>query len=145
MMNDTTNAAGSRLAEELRIAVARLSRRLRAQAGDDLPVTQFSALAVLSRHGEMTPGELAEHEHVKPPSMTRTVAALEAAGLLARRPHPTDRRQVVLAVTPKGTALLEEHRRRKEAWLASRLAGLTGEERAALERAVPILERLSRS
>ena len=48
-----------RLAEELRISVARLSRRLRAQAGGGLPVTQFSALAVLERHGEMTPGELA--------------------------------------------------------------------------------------
>ncbi len=145
MMNETTKAPGSRLAEELRISVARLSRRLRAQAGDDLSVTQFSALAVLERHGEMTPGELAEHEHVRPPSMTRTVAALEAARLVARRAHPTDRRQVVLAVTEAGSTLLREHRRRKEAWLARRVADLTDEERAVLESAVPILERLSRS
>lgn len=144
-MMDDTKKAGLRLAEELRISVARLSRRLRAQAGGDLSVTQFSALAVLERHGEMTPGELAEHEHVKPPSMTRTVAALESARLIARRPHPTDRRQVVLAVTEEGGALLREHRRRKEAWLARRVAALTEEEKAVLERAVPILERLSRS
>jgi len=145
MMDEKTRAAGSKLAEELRISVARLSRRLRAQAGSDLSVTQFSALAVLERHGEMTPSELAEHEHVKPPSMTRTVAALEAGRLVARRPHATDRRQVVLAVTEPGRALLSAHRRRKEAWLAMRLAELTEEERTALERAVPILERLSRS
>lgn len=145
MMDETTRTARSRLAEELRISVARLSRRLRAQAGSDLSVTQFSALAVLERHGEMTPSELAEHEHVKPPSMTRTVAALEAGRLVARRPHATDRRQVVLAVTEPGRELLGEHRRRKEAWLALRLAELTEEERTVLERAVPILERLSRS
>jgi DNA-binding MarR family transcriptional regulator len=145
MMDETTKAAVMSLAEELRISVARLSRRLRAQAGDDLSVTQFSALAVLERHGEMTPGELAGHERVRPPSMTRTVAALEAAHLVARRPHPTDRRQVVLAVTEAGSTLLSEHRRRKEAWLAQRVAELTDEERAVLERAVPLLERLSRS
>ncbi len=145
MMDETTKAAGTSLAEELRISVARLSRRLRAQVGDDLSVTQFSALAVLERRGEMTPGELAEHEHVRPPSMTRTVAALEPARLVARPPHPTDRPQVVVAVTEEGRTLLREHRRRKEAWLAQRVAELTDAERAALERAVPILERLSRS
>lgn len=145
MMDETTTANGSGLAEGLRISVARLSRRMRAQAGSDLSVTQFSALAVLDRHGEMTPSELAEHEHVKPPSMTRTVAALEAGNLVVRRPHATDRRQVVLAVTDSGRALLDEHRRRKKAWLARRLAELTEEERAVLEQAAPILERLSRS
>jgi DNA-binding MarR family transcriptional regulator len=147
MMNETSahGSEPSRLAEELRISVARLSRRMRVQAGNDLSVTQFSALAVLDRHGEMTPTELAEHEHVRPPSMTRTVAALEAAGLVARSPHPTDRRQVVLAATDAGRELLREHRRLKEAWLARRLAELTDEDRAVLERAAPILERLSRS
>ncbi len=147
-MNEPTTTTGSGLAEELRITVARLSRRMRRQAGSDLSdlsVTQFSALAVLERHGEMTPTELAEHEHVKPPSMTRTVAALEVAGLVARRPHATDRRQVVLALTDSGHALLREHRRRREAWLARRLAELTEEELAVLERAAPILDRLSRS
>ncbi|MCD0447682.1 MarR family transcriptional regulator [Actinocorallia sp. API 0066] len=134
----------SELAAELRISVARLSRRLRRQARSGLSVTQLSALVTLDKHTEMTPRELAGHEHVKPPSMTRTVASLEAAGLVARRAHPTDGRQVVLALTDSGRSLLVEHRRLKEAWLAQRLAELTAEERAALERAAPILERLSR-
>lgn len=139
----TNDFAG--LAEELRISVARLSRRLRRQAMSGMSITQFSALAALDKHTEMTPRELADHEHVKPPSMTRTVASLEAAGLVVRRAHPTDGRQVVLAVTEAGRSLLAEHRRRKEAWLSQRLAELEPEERAALERAAPILEKLSRS
>ncbi len=91
----------------------------------------------------MTPGELAEHEKVQPPSMTRVVTHLEERGLLARSPHPTDRRQVTLSVTPAGEALLKEERRRKEAWLAQRLGELTAEEKAILRRAAPILEKLS--
>lgn len=133
------------LAAELRISVARLSRRLRRQAVSEMSITQFSTLASLDKHGEMTPRALAEHEHVKPPSMTRTVASLEAAGLVARRAHPTDGRQVVLALTDSGRSLLAEHRRLKEAWLARRLAELTPDERATLERAAPILDKLSRS
>jgi DNA-binding MarR family transcriptional regulator len=75
--------------------------------------------------------------------MTRTIARLEADGLLTRSPHPTDRRQVVLSLTPAGDKLLKEERRRKEAWLAQRLAELTPEEQAILRQAAPILERLS--
>lgn len=93
----------------------------------------------------MTPGELAEHEKVQPPSMTRVIAALEDQGLLLRRPHPTDGRQVVLNLTDKGRGLLKEERRRKEAWLARRLQELTSEERVILRRAAPILDRLSRA
>lgn len=141
----TTRQSRSALAEELRISIARLSRRLRRQGGSNLSVTQFSALAVLDRHGEMTPRELADHEKVQPPSMTRTVAALEAAQLITRRPHATDRRQVVLAVTDSGRDLLAEQRRLKEAWLMQRLESLSKEERAILRLAAPILEKLSRS
>lgn len=141
----TTRQSRSALAEELRISIARLSRRLRRQGGSNLSVTQFSALAVLDRQGEMTPRELADHEKVQPPSMTRTVAALEAAQLITRRPHATDRRQVVLAVTDSGRDLLAEQRRLKEAWLMQRLESLSKEERAILRLAAPILEKLSRS
>ncbi|WP_235834103.1 MarR family transcriptional regulator [Actinomadura logoneensis] len=146
---DTTTAG---LAEELRISVARLSRRLRtlrpARADDARPpltLTQFAALAALARHGSMTPRELADHEKVQPPSMTRVIAFLEDQGLLARTPHPTDGRQAVLAPTEAGHALLAEERRRKEQWLARRLNELTDEERDILHRAAPVLDKLSRS
>jgi DNA-binding transcriptional ArsR family regulator len=85
------------LAVTLRIAVSRLARRIRAErAAKGLPElsdTQFAALAALARQAGMTPGELAAHEKVQPPSMTRVIAVLEERGLLARAPHPTDKRQ----------------------------------------------------
>lgn len=116
---------------------------MRAQADHSLSATQYAALRTVSRRAAMTPGELAEHEKVQPPSMTRVIAALEERGLLTRSPHPTDRRQVVLSLTAAGDKLLKEERRRKEAWLAQRLAELTPEEQTILRQAAPILERLS--
>jgi DNA-binding MarR family transcriptional regulator len=133
------------LAEDLRISIARLSRRLRAQGGSSLSATQHAALAAVDRHRSMTPGALAEHEKVQPPSMTRVIAVLEEQRLMVRSPHPTDGRQVVLQVTDKGKSLLKEQRRRKEAWLARRLQELTNEERSILRQAAPILEKLSKA
>ncbi|GAA0385456.1 MarR family transcriptional regulator [Acrocarpospora corrugata] len=132
------------LASALRVSLARLNRRLRKQAMDhSLTPTQLATLAAVERHTAMSPGELAEHEKVQPPSMTRVIAKLEERGLLARTPHPTDRRQVSISVTEAGTNLLKEERRLKEAWLAQRLKDLTPEERATLRSAAPILEKLS--
>ncbi|MEW2356303.1 MarR family transcriptional regulator [Spirillospora sp. NPDC029432] len=140
------------LAEDLRISIARLSRRLRTLrapgpggAAGPLSLTQFAALAAIERRGTMTPRELADHEKVQPPSMTRVIAFLEEQGLVARTPHPTDGRQVVLRATDAGSALLGEERRRKEAWLSQRLGELTAEEREILRRAAPILDKISRA
>ena len=100
------------LATALRISVSRLARRLRverAAAGlgePDLSETQLAALATLERHGAMTPGELAEHEKVQPPSMTRVISALVESQLVRRAPHPSDRRQVVLTATEAGRDLV---------------------------------------
>jgi DNA-binding MarR family transcriptional regulator len=139
------------LATALRISVSRLARRLRVErlmpelAEPALSDTQLAALATLERHGAMSPGDLAEHEKVQPPSMTRVIAALVDWGLVTRAPHPTDRRQVILTVTPAGRALVQKVRRRKEAWPAQRLAELSPQERATLREAAPILEKLSQS
>jgi DNA-binding MarR family transcriptional regulator len=138
------------LATELRISVSRLARRLRAErvargVATDLSDTQLAALAALERHTAMTPGELAEHEKVQPPSMTRVIAALQERGLVTRAPHPTDGRQVKLTVTAQGRELVQQSRRLREAWLAQRLRELSPEERAALRAAAPILQRLSQS
>ena len=139
------------LATALRISVSRLARRLRVErlmpelAEPALSDTQLAALATLERHGAMSPGDLAEHEKVQPPSMTRVIAALVDWELVTRAPHPTDRRQVILTVTPEGRSLVQKVRRRKEAWLARRLAELSPQERATLREAAPILEKLSQS
>ena len=93
----------------------------------------------------MTPGELAEHEKVQPPSMTRVISVLAESQLVRRAPHPTDRRQVVLTVTDAGRELVSKARRRREAWLAKRLKELTPAERATLRAAAPILEKLSQA
>jgi DNA-binding MarR family transcriptional regulator len=143
--------ADATLATALRISVSRLARRLRVErlvpelAEPALSDTQLAALATLERHGAMTPGELAEHEKVQPPSMTRVIAALADWELVTRSPDPTDRRQVILSVTSSGRELVQQVRRRREAWLARRLAELTPQERAALLAAAPILEKLSQS
>jgi DNA-binding MarR family transcriptional regulator len=93
------------LAAELRVALMRTVRRLRAEKADaDLTDAQYSVLAVLDRLGPKTPGEIAAHERVQPPSMTRTVAALAELGLVTRTEPPADRRQVLVALTESGTA-----------------------------------------
>jgi DNA-binding MarR family transcriptional regulator len=130
------------LAIRLRLAITRTSRRLRQEAGTGLSPTLTSALATVDRHGPLTPSELAQRERVRRPTVTRLAARLEALGLLARAADPGDRRSSLLSVTPGGRALLATMRDRKDAYLASRLAGLDPEERAALDRAAAILERL---
>ena len=137
-------SAETALASSLRLAVMRLARRMRSErAESSLTLSQIAALATLERHGPLTPRELAAHERVQPPSMTRICAALEAAGLLTRTDHPSDGRQVLLAVSAEGAALLREDRRRREAWLAQRLGELPAEDLAVLGRAAKILDRLA--
>jgi DNA-binding MarR family transcriptional regulator len=145
---ETRSDAG--LASALRISVTRLARRLRAERQSeglepDLSDTQLAALAALERHSAMTPGELADHEKVQPPSMTRVIAVLEERALVMRAPHASDRRQVVLTVTDYGREVVQQSRRLREAWLAKQLRGLTPQERAALRAAAPVLEKLSQS
>jgi DNA-binding MarR family transcriptional regulator len=148
-LSDMHTDAG--LATAMRISVSRLARRLRVErlglGGTETVLSdiQLAALAALERHDSMTPGELAEHEKVQPPSMTRVLAVLEERGLVLRAPHATDRRQVVLTVTAEGRNLVQRVRRRREAWLAQRLQELSPEERQILRAAAPILEKISQS
>jgi DNA-binding MarR family transcriptional regulator len=150
-MTSPTRLTDAGLATVLRISVSRLARRLRVErtlpelGQPVLSDTQFAALAALERHDTMTPGELAGHEKVQPPSMTRVIATLAGFGLVTRAPHPSDRRQVILTVTPAGRALVIGARRRRDAWLAKRLQELTPAERGILRSAAPILEKLSQS
>src|SRR4051812_10154480 len=122
----------------------RLSRRLRHQRVDEsLSPTEMSVLGTLTRCGSATPGELARKEHMQPPSMTRIVAMLESKGLVRRDPHPEDRRQIVVRQTEQAEAILEESRRRRNAWLAQLVGGLSDEEWDTLRKAAPVLEKLA--
>ncbi len=139
----STDAA---LASGLRLAVMRLARRLRSERADNaLTLTQLAALATVDRHGSLTPGELAAHERVQPPSMTRVIASLEGLGLLERAPHPSDRRQVLVSMSKAGRSLLREDRRRRDAWLSQRLRELPADDVATLRSAVEILQGLAES
>jgi DNA-binding MarR family transcriptional regulator len=135
------------LAAALRVSVARLNRRLRIERdpNNELSIGQLSVLGALFRNGECSIGELASHERVQPPSMTRTVSCLAEAGYVVRKPHGTDRRQVMVALADKGRETLAADRRRRDAWLARRLRELTPDERAVLREAAPIIERLALS
>ena len=135
------------LASELRLSVMRLSRRLRSERepGNPLSVAALSALGILFREGECSVGVLARQERVQPPSMTRTVNCLVEDGYAVRRPHETDGRQVLVAITDQGTEILLADRRRRDAWLARRLRELTPDERALLRQAAPLIQRLATS
>ena len=124
------------------IATPDLAVRLRQEAGNGLSPSLNSALATIDNHGPLTPSELATRERVQRPTATRLVARLEELGVLQRAADPTDRRSSLLSVTPEGHALMEQMRGRKTAYLAHRIEKLDAEERAALDRAAGILERL---
>ncbi|QWF21548.1 MarR family transcriptional regulator [Nocardioides sp. LMS-CY] len=133
------------LAAELRLSVMRLRRRLAGERHPDneLSINQMGVLGVLARRGALTVGELAVAERVQPPSMTRTVNCLEESGDVVKRPHETDRRQIVVELSEQGRGRVLADRDRRDAWLAQRLRELSPDERAVLRQAAPILDKLA--
>lgn len=129
----------------LRVGILRLGRRLRLERDGDLTLTQLSVLGTIAREGPVTIGELAHHERVKPPSMTRTVTYLEEAGLVTRCAHDSDGRHVIVKLTETAIGVLVENRRRRDAWLREHLAELSPTDRRLLEAAAPLLDRLAQS
>lgn len=129
-------------AARLRLAVARTARRLRQSAGSDLGISSVAALATIERRGPLTPSELAETEGVKRPTATRILARLEQEGLTERAADPEDGRCSLISITPDGEELLLRLRRRKDLYLAQRLAELGDRDRATLRRAATILEQM---
>jgi DNA-binding MarR family transcriptional regulator len=132
----------ARTAAELRLAIGRLVRQVRKEAS--LPTGQAAVLGHLDRTGPMTTSELAAAERVRPQSMARTVAQLVSLGLVQQAPHPSDRRKVLLSVSPAGRAALEEQRERRTGWLAEAIAErLSPAEQKVLARSVELLDRLT--
>ncbi len=130
--------------DDLRILFQRIARRIRNnRAEGDLGDSQISVLFNLEVHGPSTPSQLAAHDRITPPSMNRTLNWLEEAAYITRTRSVDDARKVVVELTPTAVALLAETRRLRTAWFSQRLATLSTEERAALDRALPTLRKLA--
>lgn len=143
-MNAVVRGTIAELAAQLRPPLLRLMRTIRNQRVDmSITLTQLSAMSTLSKHGPMSAGELAMCEKVQPPSMTKVLASLDERGLVRRDPHPTDRRQAIIAITDEGLALLDSERRTRDQFLAARLAQLSADERAILHDVIPVLVKLA--
>jgi len=142
-VSTTTPAVDDELAADLRLAVGRLSRRLRQHAVGGLSPSQVSAMASLDCHGPVVMGRLSRLEGVSAPTMTRIIDRLELQGLVSRRVDPGDARSAVVQLTAEGTAALTRLRHERTAFLAERLCELDDDEVAALTAALPALRRLA--
>ena len=142
-MTTIASVDATALAARLRLAVTRLARRLRQEAEAGVTPSMLSALSSAERKGSLTMRDLCHAEQVQPPTMTRIVAALVEAGLVVREQDTADGRVAWVTVTTEGRRLLEQSRRRKEAYLAKSLRSLEPEELRTLEAAAQILERLT--
>jgi DNA-binding MarR family transcriptional regulator len=135
------------LAGMLRVSIGLLLRRLRqVQAEGELTLPESSALARLDRGGPATPTALAKVEQISPQSMGATLGALEARGLVERRPDPEDGRRVVISATEAGLQALRNRRNARTEHLAQALStGFTRSELEQLMAVAPLLERLAQS
>ncbi|WP_037840751.1 MarR family winged helix-turn-helix transcriptional regulator [Streptomyces sp. NRRL F-5126] len=132
-------------AAALRLAVARIARRLRqTHAVGDVTLSEVSVLARLKRDGADSPGSLAEFERVRPQAMATTLAALEERGLVRRAQHAADGRRAVMTVTDEGRRVLMNRRSESVRRLTDVLdQEFLPEERRALVGVLPLLDRLA--
>lgn len=131
------------LAARLRVAGWRFARRMRQESDPGITPTLHAALHSIETHGPITAGQLAVHEHVQKPTMTRTIQALLDRELIERLPDPLDGRVSWLRITSTGHKLLQRSRRRTDEFLAKRVKKLTPDEREVLEHATVLLGRLA--
>ena len=131
------------VASRLRLAVMRLSRRLRQHAPGGVTPSQLSALSTIVAERRITLSQLAVAERVQPPSITRVVDVLVTDGYATRTQSEEDRRVAWVEPTPTGRALVEGVRRQRDAYLAQRLSTLTSDDVAVLARAAALLEELT--
>jgi DNA-binding MarR family transcriptional regulator len=127
-------------------AIGLLVRRVRAAAAShELSLTESAVMARLAKDGPATTADLARAEGMKPQSMGTTVATLENMGIVERKPHPTDGRQMKIGLTAKGATMRKNAREAKRTWLAQAVAGLDEQERETLFAAGRIIKRLAES
>ena len=127
-------------AYRLQLAVTRLARLLRQEVAAELTPSQISALSAIRRRGPVTLGELAEHERVAPPSITRMVDRLAEEGYVKRIPDPDDGRVCRVVTTARAEEMVAEARARKAAWLDERMDGLRAADRRRVVAAEELVE-----
>jgi DNA-binding MarR family transcriptional regulator len=127
----------------LRVALARLARRLRRHELAGLTPTQLAALSTIGKAGPIRLGDLAAAEGIAPSTLTRLVTALEDSGYVRRCADPSDARASTLSITPHGQDALERIRSESTLMLTASLRLLTAEQRDALAAALPVLEQLA--
>ena len=130
------------LAARLRLVIGRLHRRFSRRAVGGLTPSQLSVLVTVEQHGPLRLGDLATREVITPPTVTRLVASLQERSLVNRVTDPEDGRAALIEMSNSGTALLEEIRRERTAFIAQRLGRLEPAERAHVASAVLLLEQL---
>jgi DNA-binding MarR family transcriptional regulator len=138
-----TAAELAETASRLHVCLARLVRLLRREAPATLGQSALSTLATLVAEGPLRPGDLAAREGVRPPTMTRIIAALEEYGHVARTVDPADRRAWLVQITKSGAAQVAGTRSVRASQLAEHLGRLTPEQRGAIVAALPALEALT--
>lgn len=149
MRNSPGNSIGaahvSALAEDLRLLIGTLKRRLREQGqGQDLPPSQVAILLRLEKHGPATVSSLARSEGMRPQSMSASIAALETAGLVRGTPDPDDGRQTIMSLTDACRERLRTGRAARQDWLSRTIAArLSPHEQQELAAAVRLLKRLA--
>ena len=141
-MNSTIDLTSVDDIDRLRLVLLRLTRRIRTRAIGSLTPSQVAVLGTIIRHERLTVGQIAELEHVKPPSVSKIVATLEQAGYVERATDPSDRRCTYITASAVGHAYADEVRAAGRTWLAEQLDELDVLDVAAIERALPALERL---
>ena len=141
----TSTGASAELTEQaarLRLAVNRMARRLRQEAGTELGPASIAALATIERSGPLTPSEVARIEGVQRPTATRILIRLTESGLVSRTADPDDGRSSFVQITAAGRKALNRLRKRKTAYLARTMRDLPDEDVATLARAAEILEQV---
>ena len=131
------------LVDSLLRATALFLKRARAEHPHELSIAQFQVMARLAQAGPMTTAELALLEAVKPQSMGATIVPLERDGLVAREPHPTDGRQMLLRLTRKGEDIRNHSKTATRQWLLGAIGRLSRDDQRALARGLEIIERLA--
>lgn len=133
-------------ATDLALALRLLVRRIRSavpSAAHELSWTQMAVVKRLETEGPATTADLARAEAMKPQSMGTTIAALEALGVVERTPHPTDGRQMRIALTAKGTAMRRSALDAKRTWLAQAIAELGAADQKNLPALTALITRLA--
>lgn len=132
--------------EDFHMALRLLVRRISANAPPELQEfswTQKAVLRRLEKHGPATAADLARAEGVKPQSMGTALGLLEKMGLIERKAHPTDGRQINIKLTARGITLRRNTTEATYAWLSRAIAELDRQEQITLFKAGELFKRMA--